>query len=114
MPASPSSRRSFRRGRPRSGDGPKGDRGETLMTTPPSVPPTPAVSWYRGTLVGMEVGPTGAQSGVDPEDAEYASRFSGREIVEAAVAANAEYLVIWAKDGEFAYYDSHIAPKAPG
>jgi hypothetical protein len=72
------------------------------------------IPWYRRTLVGMEVGPTGAQSGVDPEDAEYVGRFSGREIVEAAIAANAEYLVIWAKDGEFAYYDSQIAPKAPG
>src|SRR4051812_46260356 len=79
-----------------------------------TIPDSISVPWDRRTLVGMEVGPTGAQSGVDPGDADYAARFSGREIVRKACEASAEYLVIWAKDGEFAYYDSQIAPKAPG
>ena len=69
--------------------------------------------WYRRALVGIEVGPTGAQFGTDRSDA-FASRFDGRAIVRASLDIGAEYLVIWAKDGEFAYYDSEIVPKAPG
>jgi uncharacterized lipoprotein YddW (UPF0748 family) len=38
----------------------------------------------------------------------------GREIVRRCVQANAEYLVLWLRDGDFAYYDSAILPKAPG
>jgi len=70
--------------------------------------------WYKQCLVGMEIGPTGAQSGVDPGDTAYAERFSGKDIVDRAVGAGSEYVVIWAKDSEFAYYDSKVAPKCPG
>ncbi len=72
------------------------------------------VPWYKRTLVGMEVGPTGAQWGADPKDTGYAAKFSGTDIVEAGVKAGAEYLVIWAKDSEYAYYNSAVAPKCPG
>lgn len=70
--------------------------------------------WYRSALVGLEVGPSGAQWGSDPRDTAYASRFNGREIVEAARKAGAEYVVLWARDGEWAYYDSKRMPKCPG
>ncbi len=72
------------------------------------------VPWYKRTLVGMEVGPTGAQWGADPKDIGYAAKFSGSDIVEAGVKAGSEYLVIWAKDSEYAYYTSNVAPKCPG
>lgn len=71
--------------------------------------------WFRRSLVGMEVGPTGAQFGhSDPNDARYCIRFDGREIVRCCVAAHCDYLVIWARDGDYAYYDSALLPKAPG
>jgi hypothetical protein len=71
--------------------------------------------WYARCLVGMEVGPTGAQFGhSDPSDTEYAARFHGGEITRACVEAGAEYLVIWARDGDWAYYDSKVARKCPG
>jgi hypothetical protein len=71
-------------------------------------------AWFERLLVGMEVGPTGAQFGGDEEDLGYAAKFDGREIVRACVAAHSEYLVIWARDGAFTYYDSKVQPKAPG
>ena len=64
--------------------------------------------------MGMEVGPTGAQFGSDPTDTGYAAQFDGREIVRRVAEAGAEYLVIWARDGEYAYYDSQLMPKCPG
>ena len=71
--------------------------------------------WYERFLVGVEVGPTGAQWGhSDAEDKRYCSKFNGREIVRGCVSANCEYLVIWARDGDYAYYDSRLLPKAPG
>ncbi len=71
--------------------------------------------WFRRSLVGMEVGPTGAQFGhSDPVDARYCARFDGREIVRQAVAAHSEYLVLWVRDGDYAYYNSKLLPKAPG
>lgn len=71
--------------------------------------------WFERALVGMEVGPTGAQFGhSDTNDARYASRFDGRQIVRHAVAAHSEYLVMWVRDGDYAYYDSKLLPKAPG
>ncbi len=70
--------------------------------------------WYQRCLVGMEVGPTGAQFGGDPSDVGYAAKFNGKEIVEAQIEAHSEYIVIWAKDSEYAYYDSKTAPKCPG
>lgn len=71
--------------------------------------------WFRRHLVGMEVGPTGAQFGSsNPRDTRYCSRFDGAAIVRQCVAANCEYLVLWARDGDFAYYNSKLLPKAPG
>lgn len=74
-----------------------------------------AAPWFQRSLVGLEVGPTGAQFGYsDPNDVRYCARFDGREIVRRAVAAHCEYVVLWARDGDFAYYDSQVLPKAPG
>ncbi len=71
--------------------------------------------WYQKAQVGMEVGPTGAQFGdSDPSDRRYCAHFDGREIVRRAVAAHSEYLVLWARDGDYAYYNSQLLPKAPG
>jgi hypothetical protein len=63
----------------------------------------------------MEIGPTGAQFGhSDPKDARYCADFDGRELVRRAVAARSEYLVVWVRDGDYAYHDSKLLPKAPG
>jgi Hypothetical glycosyl hydrolase 6 len=71
--------------------------------------------WFRSSLVGMEVGPTGAQFGdSDASDTRFCARFNGQEIVRHAVSAHSEYLVIWARDGDYAYYNSKLLPKAPG
>jgi len=75
----------------------------------------PDSAWFHRSLVGMEVGPTGAQFGhSDPNDTRYCSQFNGREIVRRCVSAHCDYLVIWARDGDYAYYDSKLLPKAPG
>jgi len=78
--------------------------------------PTPADQpWFERSRIGMEVGPTGAQFGhSDPSDTRYCARFDGREIVRRALAAHSEYLVMWVRDGDYAYYDSKLLPKAPG
>ncbi len=74
-----------------------------------------AAPWFQRALVGMEVGPTGAQFGYsDPGDTRYCARFDGREIARRVRAAHGEYLVMWARDGDYAYYDSKLLPKAPG
>ncbi len=71
--------------------------------------------WFQRCLVGMEVGPTGAQFGYsDTNDLRYATRFNGREIVRRCAAAHSQYVVIWARDGDYAYYDSRLALKCPG
>ncbi|NLV42898.1 MAG: hypothetical protein GXY07_00185 [Candidatus Hydrogenedentes bacterium] len=73
------------------------------------------VPWYVISLVGMEVGPTGAQFGYsDPADTRYCSRFNGTEIVQHCVETKSEYLVMWVRDGNYAYYNSKLLPKAPG
>ncbi len=87
--------------------GPDTARGQSNGTV--EAPP-----WYRRVLVGMEVGPTGAQFGSDPSDVGYAAKFDGQAIVKQCVAAGCEYVVIWARDGEYAYYDSKVMPKCPG
>ena len=72
-------------------------------------------AWFEHSLVGMEVGPTGAQFGhSDTNDLRYSSRFDGREIVRRCAAANCEYVVIWARDGDYAYYNSKLVLKCPG
>ncbi|MBM4090039.1 MAG: hypothetical protein FJ276_11565, partial [Planctomycetes bacterium] len=74
-----------------------------------------AEHWFDRCLVGMEVGPTGAQFGYsEPNDVEYARRFNGCDIVRKCVEARAQYVVIWARDGDWAYYDSQLARKCPG
>src|SRR5438105_1559077 len=56
-------------------------------------------SWQLHSLVGMEVGPTGAQfSYSDTNDARYCSRLSGAQIVRNCAQAGAEYVVVWARD----------------
>lgn len=71
--------------------------------------------WYDRVLTGMETGPTGAHFGYsDAGDTRYAAKFDGAEIVRQAVAAHSEYLVMWVRDGDYAYYDSKLLPKAPG
>jgi len=70
--------------------------------------------WFKTRLVGMEVGPTGAQWGSDPRDLGYAAKFNGRELVEKQIELGSEYLVLWARDSEWAYYDSKLMPKCPG
>ena len=77
-----------------------------------SLPPT---FWFERSLVGMEVGPTGAQFGYsDPNDKRYCAKWDGAKIVEHCIKANAEYLVLWLRDGDYAYYNSKLLPKAPG
>ena len=79
------------------------------------VQPLIAKSWYECSLVGMEVGPTGAQFGhSDTNDVRYCAKYDGRQIVHRCVSVNCDYLVIWARDGDYAYYDSKLMPKAPG
>jgi hypothetical protein len=71
--------------------------------------------WYDRVLTGIETGPTGAQFGnSDAGDARFAVKFDGREIVRRAVGAHSEYLVMWVRDGDYAYYDSKLLPKPPG
>lgn len=79
------------------------------------VEPLITKSWYERSLVGMEVGPTGAQFGhSDANDVRYCAKFDGRQIVRRCVSANCDYLVIWARDGDYAYYESKLLPRAPG
>ena len=73
-----------------------------------------ASPWFERFLVGMEVGPTGAQSGSEGQDVDFARRFNGRDIVQASVRAHAQYIVMWGRDSEWTYYNSKIEPKAPG
>ncbi len=71
-------------------------------------------SWFHRLIVGTEVGPTGVQWGCDPNDQGYAARLNGAEIVKQQQVAHSQYLVIWGKDSEFAYYNSKVAPRCPG
>ena len=76
---------------------------------------SPTTPWHEHALVGLEVGPTGAQFGYsDTNDTAYCARFDGREIIRRAVAAHSEYAVLWVRDGDYAYYNSRLLLKAPG
>jgi hypothetical protein len=75
-----------------------------------SAEPRPDVPWYRRALVGIEIGPTGANT----QDPRFMARATGKEIVQNLVRAHAEYGVVFMKDMEFAYYDSAVARKCPG
>src|SRR5689334_14435698 len=78
-----------------------------LLLPLPSWSALTELPWYRQSMVGMEVGPTGAQFGdSDATDTRYCARFDGKEIVRRCAEAGAEYVVIWARDGDYAYYDS--------
>lgn len=70
--------------------------------------------WFRRSLVGMEVGPTGSQFGGSTNDTLFATRFNGRDIARATKGSGGEYLVIWAREGDWAFYDSKLLPKPPG
>ena len=70
--------------------------------------------WFQRVLVGMEVGPTGAQFGGGRHASDYARDFDGAEIVRRCVAAKAEYLVIWVRDGDFTFHDSKRVPRPLG
>ena len=68
-----------------------------------------SVPWYRRLKVGVEIGPTGDNDGDDI----FMSKATGKEWIEQCVAANAEYVVLFMKDFEFAFYDSKIARQCP-
>ncbi|MGC9052781.1 MAG: family 10 glycosylhydrolase [Candidatus Hydrogenedens sp.] len=71
--------------------------------------------WYEKARVGMEVGPTGAQWGFSSvNDERYCSKWDGAEIVRRCHQANCDYVVVWVRDGDYAYYNSKILLKAPG
>jgi len=65
--------------------------------------------WYRRCLVGIEIGPTGAND----QDGVYFHKATGRDWVEALLRAHAEYGVVFMKDMEFAYFNSRVARKCP-
>ena len=70
--------------------------------------------WFQRSLVGLEVGPTGSQFGGSTNDTGFATRFNGRDIVRATKDSGAEYLVIWTREGDWAFYNSKLQPKPPG
>jgi hypothetical protein len=75
-----------------------------LLLSGSAAPASSDQTWFEVALVGMEVGPTGAQFGhSDPKDTRYCERFDGREIVRHALAAHSECLVMWVRDGDYAY-----------
>lgn len=78
---------------------------------PPAVLSAAEPPWFKRALVGLEVGPTGAQFGGGAHAPDYARNFNGAEIVRRSVAANAEYLVLWVRDGEFTFHNSKLLPK---
>ncbi len=68
-------------------------------------------SWFNRALVGMEVGPTGAQFAGGKHAPDYARNFNGAEIVRRCAAAKAEYLVLWVRDGDFTFHNSKQVSK---
>lgn len=62
--------------------------------------------WYLKDTVGIEFGPTGSTV----NDMDFMSRMSGADIVNKAVEANAEYLILFCKDSEYTYYKSKYRP----
>lgn len=74
-------------------------------------PPVASTPWFADALVGMEVGPTGAQFAGGKHAPDYARNFNGRDIVQHCLQANAEYLVLWVRDGDFTFHNSKRLPK---
>jgi hypothetical protein len=60
-------------------------------------------------LVGIEIGPTGAND----RDAVYMAEATGAKWVQALLDAKAEYGVVFMKDQNFAYYNSKLVRKCP-
>lgn len=65
--------------------------------------------WYRRLMVGIEVGPTGAND----KDSIFYSKATGKGIVRNLVKAKAEYAVIFMKDQDFSYYSSKVVRRCP-
>uniref|UniRef100_UPI001C4E10C9 beta-galactosidase trimerization domain-containing protein n=1 Tax=Candidatus Entotheonella palauensis TaxID=93172 RepID=UPI001C4E10C9 len=76
---------------------------------PPKMNHPNVLPFYRRLLVGIEIGPTGANT----EDAAYMARMTGKEIFACLVKAEAEYAIVFMKDHMFAYYNSTVARKCP-
>jgi hypothetical protein len=70
--------------------------------------------WFHRCLVGMEIGPTGGEFGISTNDIDYVSKYDGREVARHCKKAGGEFVILWARDGEYAYYDSRLELKAPG
>jgi hypothetical protein len=70
--------------------------------------------WYRAALIGMEVGPSGKQGPFDATGDGYAAQLNGADIVAKQIEVGSQYLVIWGRDGDWAFYDSKLMPKCPG
>jgi hypothetical protein len=85
-----------------------------LLGLPGGVRAMDSASWFTRALVGMEVGPTGAQFAGGKHAPDYARNFNGAEIVRRCAAANAEYLVLWVRDGDFTFHNSELLPKPEG
>jgi hypothetical protein len=95
---------------------PSGASSPTLATSPAThESATDQKPWYGRSLVGMEIGPTGAQFGhSDASDGRYCAHWDGRELVRRTIDTHGQYLVLWVRDGDYAYYDSKILPKPLG
>jgi hypothetical protein len=83
--------------------------GGLAMTVPRDPGQNAALPWYRKCLVGIEIGPTGAND----RDRVYFSKARGKDWIEALLRAKCEYGVVFMKDMEFAYYNSAAARKCP-
>ncbi|MCS6862626.1 MAG: beta-galactosidase trimerization domain-containing protein, partial [Abditibacteriales bacterium] len=75
----------------------------------PILPTHEASPWYRRALVGIEIGPTGAND----KDHIFLSKATGEAFIEHCRQARAEYVVVFMKDQNFAYYNSRVARKCP-
>jgi hypothetical protein len=75
---------------------------------------TSQAPWFDRALVGMEVGPTGAQFTGGNHAPDYARNFNGAAIARRCAAANAEYLVLWVRDGDFTFHNSRLLPRPEG
>jgi hypothetical protein len=62
--------------------------------------------WYLSTSVGIEYGPTGSTVA----DSGFMESMTGSDIIKKAQIAGAEYVIIFSKDTEFAYYHSKLRP----
>lgn len=75
----------------------------------PAQPTRETLPWYRRALVGIEIGPTGAND----KDNVFMSKATGKAFIEHCRTTRAEYVVVFMKDQNFAYYNSQVARKCP-